>query len=195
VKIAFKKRHKIDAQRKVILKFILLLSVLVLYFSYLSYQYGLLTGGLIAALTWSFFVLCTPIADAGFLLDFPIRLIFGIRMIYSELLVWTLAISLNIYALSNSRASYDKTLLTAILKKIILTPYPYWSIIVLSMLGTFLSIYFGDAIMDVFRHWDHFKDNRRAFIYKLIGVVSLFGLIFLGYYFLLDKLNINIKGV
>ncbi|MCK5574805.1 MAG: hypothetical protein KAI28_03285, partial [Sphingomonadales bacterium] len=63
-----------------LMKFLLLALVLVAYGGYLGFKYDLATGGLLAALTWSFFVLCTPVADAGFLLDFPLRLLFGIRM-------------------------------------------------------------------------------------------------------------------
>ncbi|VAV98155.1 hypothetical protein MNBD_ALPHA02-2358 [hydrothermal vent metagenome] len=190
--LEFRKLHKIETHREVVIKFILLLGVLVLYFGYLSYEYGILTGGLVAALTWSFFVLCTPVADAGFLLDFPIRLIFGIRMLYSEILVWTIAISLNLYALAYNSAAYDKTILTALFKKILTTPNPYWSIIFLSGLGTFLSIHFGDEMLDVFRHRDRIKYHKHGFKLKLIGVVSLFALIFLAYYFLLESLQINL---
>lgn len=170
----------------------LLLSVLVLYFSYLTYEYGILTGGIVAAITWSFFVLCTPVADAGFLLDFPIRLLFGIRMLYSEILIWGLAIAINIYALLYYRESYDTTALTILMKKIIQTPYPYWSIIILSGIGTFLSIYFGDEMLDVFRHRDRVKYHQHAFKLKLVGILGLFSLIFLAYYFLLNGLHIKI---
>jgi hypothetical protein len=71
-----------------IMKFLLLLGVLVGYTLFLSYRYGFISGGLGALLTWSFFVLCTPIADAGFLLDFPLRLLFGIRLLVSKVWVW-----------------------------------------------------------------------------------------------------------
>ena len=189
------KFHKIETHREVVLKFLLLLCVLILYFSYLTYEYGLLTGGIVAALTWSFFVLCTPVADAGFLLDFPIRLIFGFRMLYSEILVWAIAILINIYALSDGGASYDKTILTSLLKKIIMTPYPYWSIIILSGFGTFLSIYFGDEMLDVFRHRDRIKYHQHGFKLKFINVISLFSLIFLAYYFLLNGLEIHLDGM
>jgi hypothetical protein len=134
------------------------------------------------------------VADAGFLLDFPIRLIFGIRMLYSEILVWVIAISINLYALSYSSVSYDKTILTTLLKKILITPYPFWSIIFLSGLGTFLSIYFGDEMMDVFRHRDRVKYHKHGFKLKLIGIISLFALIFLAYYFLLNGLHIDLNG-
>ena len=86
----------VTPQRQVIIKFILLCGVFVGYFAYLSYEFDLMTGGIAALLTWSFFVLCTPVADAGFLLDFPIRLLFGVRMIVSEVAVWVLAFAINI---------------------------------------------------------------------------------------------------
>lgn len=186
------KLHKTETHREVLFKFLLLLSVLVLYFFYLSNEYGLVTGGIVAALTWSFFVLCTPVADAGFLLDFPIRLLFGVRMLYSEILVWAIAIGINAYAFTYGQTSYDKTTLTLLLKKIIITPYPYWSIIILSGTGTFLSIYFGDEMLDVIRHRDRVKYHEHAFKLKLVAVISLFTLIFFAYYFLLDSLQIQI---
>ena len=118
----FKTLHKIETHKEVLYKFIILLSILVLYFGYLSIEYGILTGGVVAVLTWSFFVLCTPVADAGFLLDFPIRLLFGFRMLYSEILVWSIALAINGYAILYNQEAYDKSLLTMLLKKIILTP-------------------------------------------------------------------------
>ena len=71
--------------KQVLLKFLLLCLLMVGYFGYLSYEYDFVTGGVASLLTWSFFVLCTPVADAGFLLDFPLRVLFGIRMVVSEI--------------------------------------------------------------------------------------------------------------
>jgi hypothetical protein len=184
--------HKHETHREVAIKFILLLAVLLAYFAYLSYEYGFATGGIVAAITWSFFVLCTPVADAGFLLDFPIRLLFGIRMLFSEIIVWLIAIAINAYALLFNENLYDTTILTSLFKTIILTPYPYWSIIVLSGFGTFLSIYFGDEMLDVIRHRNRVKYHQHAFKLKVIAVIGLFVLIFLSYYFLLDSLNIHL---
>jgi len=65
-------------KKQLVTKFLLLCALLVGYFVYLSIQYDLVTGGLGALLTWTFFVLCTPVADAGMLLDFPLRLLFGV---------------------------------------------------------------------------------------------------------------------
>ncbi|WP_339860508.1 hypothetical protein [Paremcibacter congregatus] len=193
--LGLEKLHKTETHREALIKFLLLLGLLIAYFSYLSYEYGLMTGGLVALLTWSFFVLCTPVADAGFLLDFPIRLIFGFRMLYSEIIVWILAISVNTYGLLFTQSVYEKTILTILLKKILITPVPYWSIILLSGTGTFLSIYFGDEMLDVLRHRDRAKYHQHAFKLKIVAVISLFTLIFLSYYFLLDSLDIDIQEI
>lgn len=189
----FKSLHKIRTHREVLYKFLILVSILVLYFGYLSIEYGILTGGLVAALTWSFFVLCTPVADAGFLLDLPIRLLFGVRMLFSEILVWTIAIAINGYAILYNQEVYEKTVLTALFKEIILTPFPYWSVFILSGIGTFLSIYFGDEMLDVLRHRDRVKYHEHAFKWKVVGLISLFLLIFFAYYVLLESLDIQIS--
>ena len=144
-------------------------------------------------LTWSFFVLCTPIADAGFLLDLPIRLLFGFRMLYSEILVWGIALIINGSAILYNQEAYDRTVLTALFKKIILTPFPYWSVFLLSGIGTFLSIYFGDEMLDVLRHRDRVQYHQHAFKMKLVGLISLFLLIFFAYYILLGSLNIQLN--
>lgn len=185
---------KQEIYKKTCVKFLLLLSILITYFGYLSWEYGMATGGIVAALTWSFFVLCTPIADAGFLLDFPIRLLFGVRMVFTETLVWGLAISLNLAALTFSPSSYETTFLTSLFHKILTTPFPYWSIILLSSIGTFISIYFGDELVDAVKHGGAKKQHRHSFKYRLIVVVALFILVIFSYYHLLDSLGVNINA-
>lgn len=159
---------------------------------YLTYEYDLLTGGVAALITWSFFVLCTPIADAGFLLDFPIRLLFGIRMVISEVLVWAVAISINIISLIYFNDFYETTFVTRLIKVILTTPFPYWIVILLSGIGTFLSIRFGDELMDVLHHKDrqfylsnHFKHEILLFVFFLFVIF--------GYYEIMSSLGIAIE--
>jgi len=176
--------------RQVWWKFLALLAVLIGYFGFLSYQYDIATGGIVAALTWSFFVLCTPVADAGFLLDFPLRLLFGIRMVTSEIAVWALAVATNLGTLFFAPHYYDTTLLTQILHQILLNPYPYWAVIVLSGFGTFLSIRFGDELMDVLHHRDRDFFHSHHFKHELILMV-FFVLVLLGYYKLIASLGLS----
>lgn len=177
-------------KRQVLLKFLLLCLLMVGYFAYLSYEYDLLTGGVAALLTWSFFVLCTPIADAGFLLDFPLRVLFGIRMVISEVVVWALAITLNGLTMALAPGYYETTLLTRIFHQIIVTPYPYWAVVALSGVGTFLSIRFGDELMDVIHHRDRNFFHSHHFKHEMI-LFAFFCLVLVGYYELISSLGID----
>lgn len=179
-------------KREGLVKFLLLLLVLAGYFTYLSLEYGLATGGLISALTWSFFVLCTPIADAGFLLDFPVRLITGMRMIWCECIVWGLAITINMSALTLTPETYQHTFLTSLLLKIITTPWPYWSIIILCAMGTFLSIKFGDEMMDALTHKECTYQHKHGFKYRLIALAAFILLIIWAYYHLIESLGVKV---
>lgn len=183
-------KHK--TKREGFIKFLLLLCVLLTYFGYLSWEYGLATGGLLAALTWSFFVLCTPVADAGFLLDFPVRLITGLRMFICEMIVWGIAIFINATALYLSPESYQSTFLTSLFYKILTTPWPYWSIIILSCFGTFLSVRFGDEMLDVISHKDRNYHHKHSFKYKLIGIAALLLIIIGAYYHLIALLGVEV---
>lgn len=165
------------------------------YFGFLSWKYDIVTGGAVSALTWSFFVLCTPIADAGFLLDFPFRLITGLKMIFSELAVWLIAISLNVWAVNFHPDFYGKTGLTELFHKILTTPWPYWSIIILCALGTFLSVWFGDEVMSGVGHKKEKTLSKKHRIVA-IGVTALiFILIVFVYYHLLSSLGISIESL
>lgn len=177
-------------KKKTLVKFLLLCALMAGYFGYLTYEYDLLTGGVAALLTWSFFVLCTPIADAGFLLDFPLRLLFGIRMVISEIVVWAIAITINAYSLHYATSYYNTTILTKLLHQILITPYPYWLIILLSGAGTFLSVYLGDGVMDIISHSDQKSLYPRHIKYKILMILSFIIIIFI-YYNLVASLNID----
>ncbi|TNE33379.1 MAG: hypothetical protein EP348_13035 [Alphaproteobacteria bacterium] len=176
--------------RQVVIKFCLLLTLLGGYFAYLSYEYDILTGGISSLLTWSFFVLCTPVADAGFLLDFPMRLLFGVRMVFSELAVWAIAISLNLYTYFKAPHYYETTLLTKVFHRILSEPYPYWGVILLSMVGTFLSIRFGDELMDVLHHRDRNFFHSHHFKQELV-LVGFFLIAIFAYYELIRSLHLE----
>lgn len=172
------------------LKFSLLCLVLLCYFFYVNYKYDAITGGVSSLLVWSLFVLCTPVADAGFLLDFPLKILFNIKMYISELFVWLVAIIINLIVFNFYPEYYDKTIATKLFYLILSNPFPYWSIILISGLGTFLSIYFGDEIIDTVNDNQSFKGIYRAKHFILI-ILGFFAIIIFLYYELLEKLNIK----
>ena len=187
------RRHELlahETKRDNLIKFLFLLSFLIVYFMFVQAQYGTEDGVIITALTWSFFVLCTPIADAGFLLDFPIRIATKIRMLHTEIIVWTIAISMNAYVYFFNPGLYDKTFILGLLYHIITHPYPFWGITGLCAVGTFLSIYLGDEVMDLVsysgkKHKHNIKYEIILFIFIILVVIAL-------YDFLLKELGVSI---
>ncbi len=188
-----KKHH--ETHRETILKFIGLVGILLTYFGYMSWQYGAAVGAKSALLTWSFFVLCTPVADGGFLLAFPIRLLFGLRMLYTQILIWFLAIGINALMILLDPKAYELVFITTLLKKILLEPFPYWGILAISLLGTLLSIYFGDEMIDVTSHKHRIKHHKHSFVYQTILVLAFGALTFVAYYHLLSSLGISVTNI
>ena len=186
----FHTRH--ETHRETLLKFVALALILVAYFFYMSWKYDASTGFAVAVLSWSFFVLCTPVADGGFILAFPVRLLFGIRMSITQIVLWFAAVGLNLFMLDTASSTYDLTFITKLLKHILTTPYPYWSILILSATGTLLSIYFGDEMMDVTSHKDRVIHHRHGLKYRTILVLGLGLLTVVSYYYLLDSLDIEL---
>lgn len=184
--------QKNQTHKETIFKFLGLIFILVAYFGYVSWKFDAATGFGLALLTWSFFVLCTPVADGGFIIAFPIRLLFGIKMATTQAIVWFIAIGINLYMLTASKDTYQLTFLTQLLEHILTQAYPYWSILLISIVGTFLSIYFGDEMMDVASHKNRDKHHKHGFKYRLVLVLGLGVLTIVAYYYLLSSLNISI---
>lgn len=184
------KLAEIDKKINHVMKYLALALILVLYGMFVMYRYGASEGALITVLTWSFFVLCTPIADAGFLLDFPVRLLVGLKMIYTEIIVWFVAITVNFYALFLYPDVYSSTGLLKLFHHILTQPVPYWLIIILSSIGTFLSIYFGDEIIDISGRKQ--KHHRYAAKYRIIIMVVVILLVLALYDFMLVKMGVSV---
>lgn len=183
---------KYDTHSHALNKFILLVIVCVGYFIYLNIKFGSVDGSLVSLLTWSFFVLCTPIADAGMLLDFPIRLIFGTKMIITEVIVWMFAIGVNLVVLFTTPLIYEKTLLTSLFHKILISPYPYWGIIIICFIGTFLSVLFGDELIDVISHKDRNLHHQHSLKHEMLTMFFVFVMVIAFYEHMVINLGINI---
>ncbi len=178
-------------RHRVFNKFTIALAILGGYFLYLTYTYDVQTGLAASALTWSFFVLCTPVADAGILLDFPMRLLFGVRMVISEVAVWAIAIGLNLAAMHWFAGEYQTTAVTRLLLAVLTHPWPYWLVIVISAAGTFLSIRFGDELMDVLHHHERDIFHRHGQVYELLILAAAFAIALVAYYELIAQLGLD----
>jgi hypothetical protein len=185
---------KHETKSHILIKFSLVLLILLAYFTFISIKYGVQEGFLVSALSWSFFVLCTPIADAGFLIDFPLRLVTNLKMILAEVLVWLIAIGLNLYALFLKPEIYQKTKLLELFKHILEKPFPLWGVILISLAGTFLSIKFGDELMDKVQHKERKFHQKHKFNHQLIVMIFFVALSLVLYHFLLQTLDINLPA-
>lgn len=111
-------------------------------------------------------------------------------MVVSEIAVWAVAIVVNIFSLMFAEDYYQTTLVTQLLYKILTIPYPYWGVVVLSGAGTFLSIRFGDEIMDVLHHRERHFFHANHFKHELILFLFFLCVLF-GYYELISSLGIE----
>ena len=178
-------------RRESLWRFLALVGFLVGYFAYMSWRYGAATGAWSALLSWSFFVLCTPIADGGFIVAFPLRLLFGTRMIVTQAVVWVVAIVINAAALLYAQSHYQDAALTRLLLRILTTPWPYWSILAIAAAGTALSMVFGDEMMTVTRHEDRHKFHQHGFKHRVLIIAGFAALTIAAYYELLSQIGID----
>jgi hypothetical protein len=190
-KIQLKHIHNHETKQHVFIKFLAVVVILFAYFLFVAQKYGVENGLLVTFLTWSVFVLGTPIADAGFLIDFPVRMLFRVKMFYSEIIVWLIAISLNFYSIFLRPEIYDTTQLLSFFKKIITHPFPYWGIIFLSALGTFVSVRFGDELLETIKHNERSFYHKHKYNYHFLLLIFVFIISFVLYGFLLKKLGLE----
>lgn len=175
-------------------KFLLLILILALYAGFVTAKYGIKDGLTVTLLTWSFFVTCTPIADAGFLIDFPVRVIVGLKMIYSELIVWALAILIIGTNFLFNKNIFETTYLMKLFHEILTTPWPLWIIVIVSAIGTFLSIYIGDQIYNLVQQRNHHKKIKKLQIKRLILELAIFTIVLVLYFVLLKITDTSITS-
>ncbi len=181
-----------ETRKHSLIRYILLFFFVIAYFIYTIYKFGLNNGLLVSLLTWSFFIFCTPIADAGFILAFPVRILIGVRMIYTQIVSFFIAAAITMFAIFTKPIIFNKTLILKLYHQILFQPIPYWTIIILSLLGTFFSIYFGDELLDV----RHFRDRKlyhqHVNKHKIIISFFIFFSVILLYKFLINKIGLVI---
>jgi len=183
---------KHETHRNVIVRFAAILIIFLVYFLLISAKYGYKDGFMLAWLSWSFFVLSTPVADAGMLIDFPVRILTGVKMVVTESLVWLIAILLNIYAYNFNTELYSKTQLLNLFHHILSNPWPLWLIILLSAIGTFLSVRLVDELLDVIKHRHRHLALKHELKMKMLYMVFVLAITFVLYDYLLTNFGFSV---
>ena len=183
---------KHHTKREALLRFAFVVVLVVAYGAFMVYKYGASHGLLVTALTWAFFVLCTPVADAGFLIAFPLRIILRVRMLISEVFITFIAVGVSVYALTTTPSIYEQTQLLKIFKHILTIPYPFWGIIIISTIGTFFSIIFGDELLDTVHHHERTTHKKHRHIQRIVITVFVITTTVAIYHILLNKLGVSL---
>ena len=187
-------RHHKDHRKHGLKKFFLLVLVLLAYAIFVVTKFGIAEGFSATFLTWAFFVLCTPIADAGFLVDFPVRLILGLRMFISELVVWGIAITGSLLFLFINPDAFSSIGILHLFHTVLTEPWPLWGLIIISAAGTFLSIRTGDDVYEfikIKKSHAHISALQKK---RLIIELSMFVIALLAYVTLLTLTGIEIDA-
>ena len=126
------------------------------------------------------------------MVGFPLRIFSKVRMLHSQIAVWIIATFLNLYAFFFNPDIYHNTLILKLFHHILVQPFPYWIIIIISAIGTYLSVYFGDELLDVTTHKNREKYHKHMNKYQFITFVFLISIVVVIYDFLLKKMGITI---
>lgn len=159
------------------------------------HQYGASSGLGVTLLTWTLFVLATPIAIGGFIVAFPTRLLFGVKMWKTQIVVMVVAIAANVLFLIFNPAIYGVNFLLTLFEKILLTPWPYWSLLILGLGGSLVSIVFGDEVFDAVAtrvKRNHARVHKHLPKIKWILTVVLYAAAVVIYIVLLKNLGVDI---
>lgn len=114
-------------------------------------------------------------------------------MFITELFVWFIAITVNIYTFFIHPEIYEKSLLGHMFYEILGNPFPYWSIILLSFIGTFISVHFADELMDYIKYNEVNKNLKHRLVFEGIIMASIFLMIFFVYSIVINKFGIDIS--
>ncbi len=166
-----RKRPSKHFNDSVFIRFLMMLGAFSLIFIVVITEHGLRESFAMTILIWSFFVLCTPLAIADFLIDVPLRIFMDIRMIYSHIIIWILAIVTNIVAVNLIPEVYSTNALLFILYTILTNPNPYWGIVILSLVSGSYSLEITDGFFDGIEHLTKMRPHKQL---SLVDVLIMF---------------------
>lgn len=122
-------------------KFIIALLFTTLFIIRYTVHYGFLAALVLTLLTWTFFMLCTPLNKGGMLVAPILYFTTHHRFQYTELAVWLAAIAMNALAIFSYPMLYTATTITSLLYYILTHPWPCWVIVALSLCATLYNIF------------------------------------------------------
>jgi len=171
-----------EFERPNVLKF----SILAVVFLYKVYpiisQHGILIGGHVAFLFWTFFVICVPIVRGKILIGVPYHYFTGKQLRFPEIFTWIISLGGNMLTLAITDAPYYKSVVTHLLYNIMETPWPLWLVIVVCGVATFY-----DSLLCNYTHKLTSKKNK--YVCNLLILTSFVTTFFLTFDILVKLVN------
>lgn len=161
----------------VVIMFILLMVFFIFY-------NGFYKGCIKSLFIWSFFVICTPVPEAGLLISLPLKRYFGFKMDLSQIVVSLFAFMLLFYFYCVEQKIIKNNLIGNLFLGLI--NYKYYSIIFISVISSVLTSNLLDNIINHFINKDEINH-----LYLKIGTIFVFILVYI--YLLNNLLNVMNK--
>jgi len=165
--------------------------LLLAYLTLAVYKYGAEDGVGITVLTWAFFVLLTPVPFADLILELPLRLVTRAKMVVTHVFVWGAGALIVTTSILMAPDLFQTTTLLSIFYHVIMNPVPYWSLLFLCGMGTFLSVYIADEIMDeVEEHMKHHHRKHMSVLHMSAALLVFVGIV-LAYWTMICHMGFN----
>jgi hypothetical protein len=140
-------------------------------------KHGLGQGLEVTALTWAFLVFLTPMPLAGVLIELPLKFFTNHSMIRIQMLVWALGLGITFAALAFFPQAFSSTSLLVLFLHVLTNPFPYWGLLGLCAMGTFISVYLVDDVVDEVKDELHHHHRKHMSSVQVIIAVAALALI------------------
>lgn len=145
---------------------------------------GFYKGCIKSLFVWSFFILCTPVPEAGLLISLPLKRYFGFKMELSQIVVSLFACMIIFYFYCIEQKIIKNNLIGNLFLGLI--NYKYYSIIFISFISSVLTSNLLDNIINHFINKDEINH-----LYLKMGTIFVLLLIYI--YLLNNLLNVMNK--
>jgi len=146
---------------------------------------GFLKGCIKTIFIWAFFILCTPIPEAGLLVSLPLKKYVNISIHISQIVISFIALMILIYFYYYEKKTINSCLIGKLFLELI--KYKYFSIIAISIISSIFTSEFIDNLID------NYINNEK--IYNIQFKLFMIACFVLFYSFILNSLinKINMK--
>jgi hypothetical protein len=129
------------------------------------------------ALTWAFLVFLTPMPLAGVLIELPLKFLTKHSMMKIQAIVWGTGLAITISALAFFPQAFSSTSILVLFLHVLSNPFPYWGLLGLCAMGTFISVHLIDDVVDEVKDEMHHKHRKRMSLFQVALSVAAMVLI------------------